>query len=53
MSVAECKHGHKYVMVDRDGFIVEKSQAGVLYADEVCLVASNEQDLQRIFETTG
>ena len=50
MKVAQCKHGFKYLMVDMDGMIVEKSQAGFLYADDVCLIASNEQDLQRIFD---
>ena len=49
MNVAQCKHGFKYLMVDRDGLIVEKSQAGFLY--DVCLIASNEQDLQRIFDS--
>ena len=38
-------------MVDKDGLIVEKSQAGFLYADDVCLLASNEQDLQRIVDS--
>ena len=51
MKVAQCKHGFKYFMVDRDGMTVEKSQAGFLYADDVCLIASNEQDLQRIFDS--
>ena len=51
MNVARCKHGFKYLMVDRDGLIVEKSRAGILYADDVCLIASNEQDLQRIFDS--
>ena len=51
MNVANCKHGFKYLMVDRDGFIVEKCQAGFLYADDVCMIASNEQDLQRIFDS--
>ena len=27
----------------------KKSQAGFLYTDDVCLMASNEQDLQMIF----
>ena len=27
MKVAQCKHGFKYLMVDRDGMIVEESQA--------------------------
>ena len=45
MNVAHCKHGFKYLMVDSDGLIVEKSQAGFLYADDVCLIASNEQKL--------
>ena len=39
------------MMVDRDGLIVEKSQASFLYADDVCLIASNEQGLQRIFDS--
>ena len=26
-------------------------QAGFLYADDVCLIASNEQDLQRILDS--
>ena len=38
-------------MVDRNGLIVKKSQAGFLYADDVCLIASNEQDMQRIFDS--
>ena len=38
-------------MVDRDGMTVEKSQAGFLYADNRCLIASNEQDLQMIFDS--
>ena len=36
-------------MVIKDGGIEEKSQAGFLYADDVCLMASNEQDTQTIF----
>ena len=50
MNLTRCEHGFKYLMVDRDGLMVEKSQAGVLYADDVCLIASNEQDLQRIVD---
>ena len=42
MKVTQCKHGFKYLIVDRDGF---------LYADDVCLIASNAQDLQRIFDS--
>ena len=51
MNVAQCKHGFKYLMVDRDGLIVQKIQAGFLYADDVCLITSSEQDLQRIFDS--
>ena len=49
MKVVQCKHGFKYLMVDRDGLSVEKSQAGFLYANDLCLIASIEQDLQSIF----
>ena len=45
------KKGPLYTMVvNMDGFIKKKSQAGFLYADNVCLMASNEQDLQMIFD---
>ena len=50
-NVARCKHGFKYVMVDREGLMVEKSQAGFLYAYDACLIASNEHDLQMIFDS--
>ena len=38
-------------MVNKDGVIEEKGQAGFLYADDVCLMASNEQDMQTIFDS--
>ena len=38
------------MVANKDGLIEKKSQAGFLYADDVCLMASNEQDLQMIFD---
>ena len=38
------------MVVNKDGVIEQKSQAGLLYADDVYLMASNEQDLQMIFD---
>ena len=35
--------------MNKDGVFEKKSQAGFLYADDVCLMASNEQYLQTIF----
>ena len=49
MKIAACKQGFKYMVVNKDGVIEKKSQAEFLYADDVCLIASNEQDLQMIF----
>ena len=43
MKVAPCKQGFKYFMINKEGVIEEKSQAGFLYADDVCLMASNAQ----------
>ena len=43
MKVSECKQGFKYMVVNKDSVIEKKSQAGFLYADDVCLMASNEQ----------
>ena len=37
-------------MVNKDGVIEKKSLNEFLYADDVCLMASNEQDLQIIFD---
>ena len=50
MKLAQCKQGFKYLMLNKDGVIEEKSQAGFLYADDVCLMASKEQHLQTIFD---
>ena len=50
MKVSACKQGFKYMVVNNDGLIQKKSQAVFLYADDVCLMASNEQDLKMIFE---
>ena len=38
-------------MVNKDGGIKEKGQTGFLYADDICLVASNEQDMQTIIDS--
>ena len=48
MKVSAYKQGFKYMVVDKDGLNAKKSQAGFLYADDVCLMASNEQDIQMI-----
>ena len=48
--VAQCRQGFKYLMVNKDGGIEENGQTGFLYADDVCLMASNEQDMQTIFD---
>ena len=50
MKVAQCKQGFNYLIVNKDGVIEEKSQARFLYADDVCLMTSNEQHLQTIFD---
>ena len=50
MKVAQCKQGFKYL--NKYGVIEEKkSQAKFLYADDVCLMASNEQHLQTLFDS--
>ena len=51
MKLAQCKQGFMYLMVNKDGVIEEKSQAGFLYADDVCLMTSNEQYLQTMLTT--
>ena len=48
MNVAHCNHGFEYLMVDKEEIIVEKSQVGFLYTDDVGLIESNEHDMLRI-----
>ena len=50
MKESACNQGFKYMVVNKDGLIEKKSQAGFLYADDVFLMASNEQDPQMIFD---
>ena len=50
MKVSACKQGFKNMVVNKDG-LIEKRQAGSLHADDVCLMASNEQDLHMILIT--
>ena len=50
MKISASKQGFKHMVVNKDGVIEKKSQAGFLYADDVCLLESNEKDLQMIFD---
>ena len=51
MKVAQCKQGFKYLMVNKNGVIEEKSQTRFLYVDDVCLIESSiEQYLQTIID---
>ena len=48
--ISTCVHGVKYAVVGKDGVMEWKSQAGLLYADDVCLMANSEKDLKVIME---
>ena len=48
--IRSCVHGVKYAMMGKDGVMEWKSQAGLLYADDVCLMANSEEDMQVIME---
>ena len=43
-------HRVKYAVVGKDGVMEWKSQAGLLYADDVCLMANSEADMKVIME---
>ena len=45
IKVSACKQCFKDLVVNKDGVIEKKRQAVFLYADDVCLMASNKQDL--------
>ena len=48
--ISNCVHGVKYAVVGKDGVMEWKSQAGLLYADDVCLMANSEEDMKVIME---
>ena len=48
--ISKCVHGIKYAVVGKDGVMEWKSQAGLLYADDVCLMANSEEDMKVIME---
>ena len=48
---SNCVHGVKYAVVGKDGVTEWKSQGGLLYADDVCLMANSEKDLSHYGES--
>ena len=48
--ISNCVHGVKYAVVGKDGDMEWKSQAGFLYADDECMMASSEEDMKVIME---
>ena len=50
MKISACKQGFKYMVVNKNGVIEKNSHAVFLYADDVCLMESNEEGLQIIFD---
>ena len=50
MVINNCVHGVKYTVVGKDGVMEWKSQAGLLYADDECLMASSEEVMKVIIE---
>ena len=48
--ISNCVHGVKYAVVGWDGVLEWKCQTGLIYADDVCLMASSEEDMKVIIE---
>ena len=42
---SNCVHGVKYAVVGKDGVMEWNTQAGLLYAYDVCLMGSSEEDI--------
>ena len=42
--ISNCVYGVKYAVVENYGVMEWKSQAGLVYADDVCLMANSEED---------
>ena len=48
--INNCVHGVKYAVVGKDCDMEWKSQAGLIYAEDVCLMANIEEDMKVIME---
>ena len=48
--ISKCVHGVRYAVVGKDGAMEWKSKAGLLYSDEVRLMANSEEDINAIIE---
>ena len=48
--IRNCVHGVKYAVLGKDGVMEWKRQAGLLYADDVCLMVNSEEDMKVIME---
>ena len=48
--ISNSVHGVKYTVVGKDGVMEWKSQAGLLYVDDMCLMANREDDMKVIME---
>ena len=48
--IRNCAHGVRYAVVGKDGVMECKNEAGFLYADEVCLMASSEYNMKVMME---
>ena len=50
MTVQNSDNGFKYVSVGQNGQVEDKTVAGFMYADDLCLCASSEDGLQRVMD---
>ena len=50
MIVQKSDNGFKYVSVGENGEVEDKTVAGFMYADDLCLCASSEDGLQRVMD---
>ena len=48
--ISNCVYGVRYAVEGKDGPMECKNQPGLLYADDVCLMASSEEDMKVIKE---
>ena len=48
--INNCVHGVKYAVLGKDGSLEWKSKAEFQYADDVCLRACSEEDMNVIME---
>ena len=53
LKIEGCQEGFKYTAVNSNGELRRRNLAGLMHADDVCLIAESAESLQRICDNVS